>query len=517
MPDNSSDNKRIVKNTIILYLRSIILILISLYSSRVVLQTLGVKDFGIYNIVGGVVAMFAMLNTSMSMASQRFISYTLGEDNDEKLKMVFSTSVVLHIILGLVVVFLVEIIGVWFLYHGLNIPQERLDVAFWVLQFSVASVFVNVNTIPYNAVLLAHEKMSALAYIVVLNGLLKLLAAISLFWVTADRLIVYAALIFLSSVLVWFVCCIYTHKNFEETRHLQFKLDHAQFKEMFSFAGWHLFGSSSNVLKKQGVDILLNMFFGVTVNAAKALSNQVFSAVELFVSNLQSAVSPQLTKSFARNDYDRVHVLIVQGSRISFFLVTLFSVPMIVSAPQVLSIWLVNVPVYTVEFVRWLFIYLLLDTFSRFLLRAVSAYGNIRNYQIVVGGTKLLIVPVAYIWLLLGGGPLVCIWSTLIVEIVCFGERLYFSRKYHGFPCLQYIKKVFLRCWIVFALAISTAFLLKTYLTSNFILITMLALGCSVIAILYVGVNSRERAWIKNRMYQYVGVTINRTTSDSTD
>lgn len=501
MSEIKSNNKRIVKNTVILYFKSIFLILISLYISRVVLQALGVEDFGIYNIVGGVVAMFAMLNSSMSAASQRFMSYSLGEHNAEKLNKVFSTSVILHVILGLIVVILVEVIGVWFLYHILNIPEERIDVAFWVLQFSAATVFVNVNTIPYNAVFLAHESMAILAYITVLNGIMKLMIAISLLWTTRDRLIFYAFLMLVVSILTWGVYFLCSRRCFEETKHIRFTIYRRQFKEMFGFVGWHLLGSSANVLKKQGVDVLLNLFFGVTVNAAKSLSNQVFSAAELFVSNLQTAISPQLTAATAQNDSKRIHWLIIHGCRMSFCMVTILAVPMIISAPQILSIWLVNVPPYTVEFVRWLFIYLLLDTFSRFLLSAIVAHGRIKKYEIVVGGTKLLIIPFAYVWLCFGGGPLICVWATLIIELFCLSERLYFNHLYNGISYSQFLLKVIVRCCCVLIIAISFSLLIKTYLITNYILITIASIICSIVTILCIGLNRSERAWIKKKIY----------------
>lgn len=489
----ASSNKKIAKNTFILYFKSIALILISLYSSRVILQALGVEDYGIYNIVGGVVALFAMLNSSMSIASQRFISYSLGKNDIDNVKDVFSTSVALHIILGVIVVILVEIIGVWFLYNQLNIPEERLDVAFWVLQFSAATVFVNVNCIPYSAVIIAHEKMSSFAYVTMLNGLLKLIIAISLLWVSIDRLKLYAALMFSLSIVIWVVYYLYTHTLFEETRNIRYKLNKVLFKEMFSFAGWNLVGSSSNVLKNHGLDILLNLFFGVTVNAAKSLCNQVIAAVDQFLSNLQVAASPQLTMSFAQKNNRRVHFLIIHGSRASFFLVTLFAVPLIVSTPQILSIWLVEVPNYTVEFIRWSFLYLLLDCFSRFLAQAILSYGQIKQYQIIVGGTKLLVLPISYVWFLFDANPLAGIWVTLLVDSICLGERIFFNCKYHALPFFIYLRKVIIQCWLVFGISIIPVFIIEKCITSNILVLGPAAFFISFFSILFVGLNNKER------------------------
>ena len=450
--DISANNKRIAKNTLLLYFRSIALILINLYTSRIILQSLGVSDYGIYNVVGSVVTMFTVINNSMSSASQRFITYALVEDDIEILKKVFSTSITLHIIIGIIVILLIEVIGVWFLYAKLNIPAERLDTAFWVLQLSIATLFVNIVSVPYNAAIIAHEKMSIFAYISILDGLLKLLIAIGLLFATFDRLLLYALLMFVVALLLRLLYAIYSHRFFKETRNVKIKFEHDQFRVMFSFAGWNMFGNGSKLLRNQGVDILLNIFFGVTVNAAKGICNQVQTAVYQFVSNFQTAVNPQLTMSIAQLDFNRTHTLVMQGGRFSFYMLCIFAVPMIVATPEVLSFWLEKVPDYTIAFVQWTLIYLLLDSLSRFLINSILADGRIKVYQLVVGGTKLLILPLVYVWLLIGGSPLTGIWANIILEIVCLCQRIYFNKKYNGLNWLSYITKTVLPCWCVFSL-----------------------------------------------------------------
>ena len=323
MSNNSASNKRIAKNTLFLYFRSIFLILITLYTSRVILQSLGVRDFGIYNVVGGVVAMFSMLSGSMQTATQRFLTFALGKNDFTNLKKVFMTSISIHIALGAILVVLLEVVGTWFLYNKMNIPAERVDIAFWVLQFSIATLFVNVISVPYNAAIIAHEKMATFAYISILDGLLKLGIAFAIVYTPYDRLIMYALLMFGLSLLNRIMYTMYSHRHFEETQHVKLGIEKGLFQEMFSFAGWNLFGSGSKLLRNQGVDILLNMFFGVTVNAAKGLSNQVHHAVYQFITNFQTAVNPQLTMSVAQTDYKRTHTLIIQGSRFSFYLMCL--------------------------------------------------------------------------------------------------------------------------------------------------------------------------------------------------
>lgn len=496
MSDIQTNNKRIAKNTLLLYFRSILLILISLYTSRIILQSLGVSDYGIYNVVGGVVTMFTMISSSMAGASQRFITYALGEGDFEGLKKVFCTSMTLHIIIGALVLLLIEIFGVWFLYAKLNIPTERLDVAFWVLQLSIATLFVNIISVPYNSVIIAHEKMSAFAYISILEAVLKLFIAFALLWSPIDRLILYSILMFLTALLIRIIYTVYCQHLFEETRKVRLGIEHGLFKEMFSFAGWNLFGSGSLLLRNQGVDILLNLFFGVTVNAAKGICNQVQSAVYQFVSNFQTAVNPQLTISVAQNDFERTHSLISKGGRFSFYMLSLFAVPLIVAAPEVLSIWLVEVPDYTVVFIRWTLIYLLLDSLSRFLITAVLAYGKIKIYQIVVGGTKLLTLPLVYVWLLLGGSPLTGILANIIIEGACLCQRLYFNSKYNGLSWHSYLFNTVFPCWAIFTVTIIPSYLIRLYASTNIFILIVSSLLITTLVICLLGLKRDERQMV---------------------
>ena len=489
---NSANNKRIAKNTLFLYFRSIFLILITLYTSRVILQSLGISDFGIYNVVGGVVAMFSMLSGSLQTATQRFLTFALGKSEFSNLKKVFMTSITIHITLGAILVMLLEVVGVWFLYNKMNIPAERVDVAFWVLQFSIATFFVNVISVPYNAAIIAHEKMKTFAYISILDGICKLAIAYVIAYTPFDRLIFYAMLMFGLSLLNRVIYTIYSHRHFEETQKIKFGIEKDLFREMFSFAGWNLFGSGSRLLRNQGVDILLNMFFGVTINAAKGLSNQVHHAVYQFITNFQTAVNPQLTMSVAQTDFKRTHTLIIQGGRFSFYLMCLMSVPLIIVTPQVLSIWLVEVPAFTVDFVRWTLVYLLWDTLSRFLINAV------------VGGTKLLILPLVYVWLKMGGSPMVGIWANILLEMVCLGQRLYFNHCYNGLSWLSYFWKVIVRCWIVFCVALAGAYYIQSILPEYFIIQLMEAIVITFTVIALVGMGKDERILVVSKVLSLI-------------
>lgn len=496
MPDATA-NKRIAKNTILLYFRSLVLIIISLYTSREILRALGVEDFGIYQLMGGVVAMFSLLSGSMSQASQRFITYAMG--GKMNVKDVFTTSVTLHLVLGLLLVLLLEIGGVYFLYNHLKIPPERLEAAFWVLQCSIFTFFINILSVPYNSLIVAHERMDAFAYISILEAVLKLLSVYIIYLFDADRLLIYAVAIVAASSIVRLAYSMFCKRAFDEANGVHLGIKKDLFKEMLSFAGWNLWGSGSYALRNQGIDVLMNIFFGVAINAAKGVCNQVQNAVYQFVTNFQAAVTPQLTKSIAQDDKQRTFLLIFQGSRLSFYLLLLFSVPLIKSCHYVLSLWLVQVPAYAVEFVQWTMVYLLLDCLSRFLINAILANGNIRGYQVVVSCVKLLALPLAYIFFKIGWSPLVGVWVNILLEIICLFLRLLYNRKMIGLPVRRFAQQVVVKCWVVFGVIWGAASYLE-----NFVHHPLLQIGSTltltVTLILLIGINRTERKWILSKI-----------------
>lgn len=493
MSDYSNKNKRIAKNTSLLYARSIILLVIGLYTSRVNLYSLGVSDFGVYNLVGGFVAMFSILYTSMSSASQRFITYALGEDNMGKLRNVFRTSISLHLCIGIVATILIEIIGLYFLYNGLNIPRDRLSTAEWVLHFSAITTFINVISVPYDSLIIAHEKMSAFAYISLYDAIGKLIIAWMISFYSHDRLLVFSMLLMLLAVSRRILYTLYSRKHFEESRKIHFIIDRKLFKEMFSFAGWNLFGNGSLLLRNQGVDILLNIYFGVIVNAAKGIANQIQQAVALFVSSFQTAVMPQLTASIAQKDFNRTYVLVEQGSRYSFYLLSLLTVPLLVSMEDVMNLWLREVPEWAVIFARLTLIYMMMDVFSRFMIQSVLATGEIRTYQIIVGSTKLFAVPLTFIVIKYGGNPTTGIYVNIILEFICFIERLaYINKKLH-FPALHYCVSIVLKNWLLVCVIIAISFSYKYYVNIHW-LCDILVSEIIVISFLFLfGLNTGER------------------------
>lgn len=479
----SQANSRIAQNTVLLYFRSAIILLINLYTSRVVLEALGVDDYGIYNLVGGVVGMFSMIGSTLNAASQRFITFALGKGDYANLKTIFSTCVTLHTILGVIIVVVLEVVGYWMLNSELNIPADRLYVAKWVFQFSLLTFFINLISVPYNAIIIAHEKMSAFAYISVADALLKLGIAFILSIEGFDRLFIYSLLHFIVAFTIRVIYTIYSRKHFEEAHHLTFNIEKGVFKEMFAFSSWNLIGSSALVLRNQGIDVILNVFFDVVVNAAKGIAYQVQGAIQLFIGNFTTAINPQLTAAIAQNDIGRANKLVLHGARISFFMMMMIAVPFIISAESILELWLVNTPDYTVGFVRLTIILLLCDTLSRLLKNSILAHGRIRNFQIVAGSIKLLSLPVTYTFLRLGGDPYTGYIVNIIIEFFALGAELFFVDKLLGFDVKYYIKKAVVPCWSAFLISLFVAYIGYLSIQSS-ILVFIVSLIVSFLIIL---------------------------------
>ena len=496
-------NKRIAKNTLYLYFRSFLLLGLCLYTSRLILSILGIDDYGIYNVVGGVVAMFTLLNNAMSSASQRYITYALGEEDNSNVYRVFQTCVNLHYIIAILMVVLLEAVGVWFVNTQLNLPAGRMTAANYVLQFSILTLFVCIINVPYNALIVAHEHMKAFAFIGIIDALEKLGIVLLLSIIDIDHLILYSILIFLCSVVLRVIYGIYCHKEFGETRKLRFEIDKSLFREMSAFSGWNLFGQGSYLLRNQGIDILLNIFFGVTVNAAKGVCNQVQSAVSTFVSDFQSAIYPQITKSLAEDDIKRVHNLIITGSRISFFLLAVLAIPLSINLKEVLELWLVEVPDYAVIFIQLTMIFMLMDCFSRFLIHGLDSTGNIRNTQIVVGITKCMSLPITYLFLKNGGSPATGLLVNIGVELFCLSERIYFSEKQLKLPVYDFVLNVVTRCVFVCLIAFSTACLLTKLLSIHFVINILVDVLLTMAIIYVIGFKDMERVALKKQILKY--------------
>lgn len=494
-------SKRIAKNTLLLYLRMLITMAVGLFTSRVILNTLGVSDFGIYNVVGGFVGMFSMISGSLSSAIGRFITFELGKGNTEKLKVIFSTSVNIQIIFIAIGIFIAEVFGVWFLNTKMVIPTERLYAANWVFQFSIICLAIDMLSIPYNACIIAHEKMSAFAYISIYEVITKLLIAWLIVISPIDKLIFYSLLMCLVSLSIRMIYGYYCNKNFTECKY-QFTLNKQLLKEMFFFAGWNFIGQSSAILREQGGNLIINLFCGPTVNAARGIASQVNSAVSRFYSNFMMAVGPQITKSYAAKDYEYMTKLAHQSARLSFFLLFFLSLPIMVNIHYILQLWLHIVPEHTSNFVILVMIFTMCESLSNPLITIMLATGQIRNYQIIVGGLQMLNIPLSYIFLKLGGIPETVLIVAIFLSLVCLIARLTMLKKMINLSFLDYCSRVLIPVIKVSIIASIIPVLLSHNLENNFINLCInciIACTCSIITIFFVGCNSNERNLIKNK------------------
>ena len=497
----TENNKRIARNTLLLYFRMLFLMIISLYTSRIVLNALGVEDFGIYNVAGGVVAMFSILSGSLSAAISRFITYELGKNNVLKLKTIFSSAITIQIGLGIVIAFFAETIGIWFLNTQMNIPIERMTATNWVLQFSIITFIINLISVPYNAVIIAHEKMSAFAYISIFEAIGKLLIAYLITISPIDKLIFYAILMCGVAIAIRLLYGYYCKRHFDECR-FHFIWNKQIFQQIFSFAGWNFIGASSAVLRDHGGNIIINLFCGPTVNAARGIAFQVNNAIQGFVSNFMTALNPQITKSYAAKNYTYMMTLIFQGARLSFYMLLLLSLPIIINTHYLLTLWLNTVPEHTVLFVRLVLIFAMSESISGPLITAMLATGNIRNYQIIVGGLQMLNLPTSYILLSLGAIPETVLIVAVLISQCCLMARLYMLKKMIKLKIKDYLKKVYFNIITVSIIAIILPICMQERLAENFInflLSSLICMLCTYLSIYYIGCSYEERKFIYNK------------------
>lgn len=502
MPDNSSNNKRIAKNTLLLYIRTLLIMLVTLYTSRVVLNTLGVTDYGVYNVVGGVVAMFGFINSSMASATQRFITFALGKGDKDNLQKVFSTALQIHVLIAALIVVLGETVGLWFMYTQMQIPADRMNAAFWVLQCSIVSSVVMIISVPYNADIIAHERMSAFAYISIIEAVLRLAIVYLLLAFSYDKLILYAFLTLAVQLLIRFCYSSYCNKHFPESkyRHVWNK---SLFKEMTGFAGWSMFENLSFVCFSQGLNLLLNVFFGPIVNAARAIAFQVQNAIQQFLANFQMAINPQITKTYAKGEFNDMHMLIFRSARFSFYLLFFFALPILFETDFILTIWLKTVPEDTVMFLRIMLCTLLVYSLANPLMIANQATGKVKKYQIVCGSIRLMILPISYICLKFGCRAYSVFIVHLIMEIFTQFARMVMLRPLLGIRLKEYFRNIYYQVFLVFVLSIIAPILIYVNMGDNFLRLVLICVTCflSVGLTTYtLGLDGHERVFVKSKV-----------------
>ena len=508
MNDGNHSGARIAKNTLMLYIRMLVLMLVGLYTSRVVLATLGENDFGIYNVVGGVVAMFTIISGALNSAVQRFITFEMGKGEGAQLNKVYSTAVVIQIMLAVIVVAFAEPVGLWFIDNKMTIDPSRIPAARMVLHFSLLAFVINLMSVPQMASITAHERMSAYAVIGLLDGFLRLGVAFLIVRSPMDRLVYYAALMAGVVLAVRAAYAFYCRLNFPECR-FRPVFDGKLIKEMFSFAGWNFVGVTSGVLREHGGNILVNLFSSPAVNAARGVAVQLNGAVQGFVTNFMTAVNPQITKSYASGENEYMFSLVRKSSKMSFCLLLLLAVPVIFNAEYVLALWLKDVPAHSALFVKLFLVFALSESLSNPMITAMLATGNIRNYQLVVGGLQLLNLPISYIFLKLGAIPEVTVIVAIALSQVCLFARLSMLSRATGFHAGTYLREVYIPViFKVVAASLVLPLILKFILPQNiwgFLISVTVCVMCVAASVYVFGMTQDERKWLKGMICRTFG------------
>lgn len=468
---------------------------ISLYTISVILNSLGATDYGIYNVVGGIVLMFSFLTSSLVSTSQRFFAYLLVSNDKEKLSNYFMTSIWCHVIIVFLVLAIAETVGLWFVKYKLTIPPNRLNAALWVYQLSIVSFIINMISIPYNSILIAHERMNIYAIVGLIEAIVKLGCAYLIVISPFDKLIVYAVLIMLSTFALNSFYIMYCTAKFNECKLVRF-WDYKMFKEVICFSGWSLYGGMAGILRSHGINILINVYFNPVVNAARSIAYQVNSAMSQFVLNFFKAVQPQITKYYASSELDELFKLIFRSSRFSYYLFFSISLPVFITIPSILHVWLKDVPQYTVIFTRLTIIVALVDSMSYPLQTAISATGNIKWYQIITGSLLLINLPISWIFLFYGFPPQTTLYVAIFISLLSQISRVIFSKRLFHLSVLNYYKEVVNPIIIVSLISIGISVILVISLPENLtgIIITfILSFFVSCVIALFIGMTSNER------------------------
>ena len=496
------DNRRIAKNTMMLYGRTAFSMLISLITSRVTLQVLGVENYGINDAVGATIGMFSVVSGSLSTSIGRFITFELGHGDIYKLKKIFSTSLNIQLFIGLVIILLGETLGVWFLNTKMNIPADRMIAANWVLQFAIWSFFIGLSQVPYSACIVAHEKMNVFAWFSIIESSFRLVIVYLLYISPYDKLITLALLGFTISLVIRIAQRFYCARTFEEC-HYHFVLDKNLLKEMTGFAGWSFLTNTAWIFNTQGVNLLINIFFGVTFNAARGVANSIQGVVTRFYGDFMAAMNPQITKSYAAGELDEMNRLVCRGARFSYFLMFTLSLPFMFEAYQVLYLWLGLVPNYTVTFFRLSMIASLITLLGQTGVTACMATGRIKWYTIIITSVGFLVFPLTWIAFKLG----MPVESAYVIYIAVYATldviRLFIMRYLWGFPIIMYVRETFIPVVGVTFIAIIVPWIMYLEMPNSILksfMVMFASVICAGATVIYVGLKRRERQFLINKV-----------------
>ncbi|HHR0009564.1 TPA: lipopolysaccharide biosynthesis protein [Escherichia coli] len=497
-------NNKVMRNAGMLYVRMLVMLFVSLYTSRVVLNTLGVSDFGIYNLVGGIVLMFTFISNTMAGASQRFFSYEIGRNNSDRLKQLFSVTLTIYVFFCILISVLAETVGLWFIRNKMNIPVERIDAALFVYHASIISFIFTIIRIPYNSLIIAHEKMSFFATTSIIEAFLKLGGVFLLSFLEWDKLKLYSVIMLLVVFIITIVYYLYCRRNFNESKFIIVK-DKKIYTELSSYAGWNSFTALANIGLDQGINILLNIFFGPVVNAARGIAFQIKNQVNAFVGNIQMASAPQIIKYHAANKKSELEKLVFLSSRITYYFMFFIALPVLLQTETLLKLWLIKVPPHAVVFTQLVIINILIETISGTVTSAIQATGRIKAYQISVGVVLLLAVPISFVLLKLGLSPEITVVVTSFLSVICVLIRLIMFQVLLGVKITSYLNKVLFNSIIISILSSITPLIIRFYCNSvglkEVIIFLITCSSCvisTIVTIYFFGLNAEEKKYILN-------------------
>lgn len=512
------NNNRIIKNTALLYFRMILLMLVQLYIVPVVLRNLGVVDYGLYNVVAGVVMMFSFLGGSLSSGIQRFISFAIGKNDKALLNTTFNVTTSIFIVFSIVAFLLLESIGLWFVNYKMNIPTERVVAANWVFQFSVLSFIISLMTIPYNAVIIAHERMSIYAYVSILDGMSKLLLAVSLSIFPFDKLIYYGGIIVIISVTICLFYIFYCRKNFGECREVELVWSPEIGKKLLFYSSWNVVGVLANIGRGQGLNIVMNLFFGTLLNAAHAVALQINGVVSQFINNIYMATRPPITKLYAQGDIVGMWSLIFRSTKIAFYLLMVLSVPAMMEIETLLSLWLHEVPTYTSDIVVLMLAMTLIETLVNQLIAAFQAANRIKRYQQYSSTIILLCVPFSFVVLRFWRvSPLIPYIISIILSLAYVLSIIVVARIELKLSVREFLCSVLIRNIVVYTIVFELVWVVSNLLTPSIwrvVLTCLLTLCSSVIVIWVIGLDRVEKEYVSNRLHSIITKKKNNRTHE---
>ena len=507
MSTESSNSKRIAKNTAFLYLRMIVVMVVGLFTSRITLSVLGVSDYGIYSVVGGTVTMLTVLTGAISVATSRYLTYSLGVGDMAALKKTFSTALNIHIILAAIILVIAEVVGIWFLNNKLNIPADRMDAANWILQFSIFTFVIGIIAIPYTSSIISHEKMNLYAYLSLYDVFVKLGIVYVLYISPIDKLIAYGILLMLANLSTQIIYYIFCRRNFEECR-FRLILDKGLVKEMSSFIGWAFWGNAAVMAKNQSLSILLNIFFGTVVNAAQGIAMQVNHAVTAFIRNFMTAVNPQITKSYAQNNYEYLYLLIIRSAKFSIFLALLIMMPIMMHIDAILNVWLVEVPQHANNFVNMILIYTAVECFITPILVALLATGKIKNYEIGITIIYVVNILSVYLFFKLGSEPEMAFILNIVFKVMVSLLLFYQGNRQFQFPVGRFLKEAMLPPVVIFTMGLALILLygkvIEQTSIASFIISCIITELVLMATIWFYGMKSAERDFMKETVLQKI-------------